>query len=565
MGVKRRQTDRPRSRAIADESVVEPPSRNAVTSALGRSVFLSQITLGAVVLILVLCVQIFDAQSVSSPSFFIGVAVIFVVTGFAVILPWHVIGKNAAIALPLLDIAGIAFIRHGEPSLGAGVLFVFPVIWMSTHYGVWGAVLSTTIPTALLVAGALADDGGVSLSSTPQLVTIPLILAFVATMTYQTRKRVAAHRVLLRQQTLQLETVLERSRLQQRLLDSIFNTVNFGILAFDANGNTTTSNSFHRRLVDPNGAGPSGIEKAVRDVVYQADRETPYVDSERPYFRALGGESFDGIIVWLGEPGTEQTALAVSARQIDDGHGNWVGGVIVESDITAEINALKERDVVVAAVSHELRTPLTSIQGYIDLALEDDAVGDGTRKMLEVALANSDRVLAIIADLLGAASGADPAMTLTFADCDLSELVRRSIEAQRPAAERRGIRLAFDDRGAVPLIADGFRLRQVIDNLVSNAVKYNVDGGLVQIAIEADAAEAELIVVDTGRGMTADEQSRLFERFYRAASVRDSPIDGTGLGLSISREIVLKHGGDIRIYSEVDEGTTAIVTIPRAP
>jgi two-component system phosphate regulon sensor histidine kinase PhoR len=112
------------------------------------------------------------------------------------------------------------------------------------------------------------------------------------------------------------------------------------------------------------------------------------------------------------------------------------------------------------------------------------------------------------------------------------------------------------------LEADAFRLRQVVDNLLSNAVKYNVHSGRIAVTLQATDASIELRVTDTGRGMTADEQERLFERFYRADSVRGSSMHGTGLGLSISRDIMRKHGGDLWLESVPGRGTAAIATLP---
>jgi two-component system phosphate regulon sensor histidine kinase PhoR len=112
------------------------------------------------------------------------------------------------------------------------------------------------------------------------------------------------------------------------------------------------------------------------------------------------------------------------------------------------------------------------------------------------------------------------------------------------------------------IVADAFRLRQVIDNVFSNAIKYNVQSGSVRVSLAETDGGIEVRVADTGRGMSEDEQGNLFDRFYRADSVRGSSVHGTGLGLNISREIMREHGGDLRLESIKGKGTTAIATLP---
>jgi len=266
--------------------------------------------------------------------------------------------------------------------------------------------------------------------------------------------------------------------------------------------------------------------------------------------------------VWLGEPGTPQVAVLISARPILDEKLNTDGGIMVTRDVTAEIRAITARDDLVASVSHELRTPLTSILGYLELSLDDASLDPSTRGMLEVASKNSDRLLALVADLLTTASTAKNELTIVLAPCTLDSIVAEAVESLVPQAAARSIRFEQRDLPVVRVSADAFRLRQVVDNLLSNAIKYNVAAGSITVTLSAADASAELRVTDTGRGMTDDEQQNLFNRFYRADSVRGSSVHGTGLGLNISREIMRRHGGDLRLESTFGVGTTARATLP---
>jgi two-component system phosphate regulon sensor histidine kinase PhoR len=312
-------------------------------------------------------------------------------------------------------------------------------------------------------------------------------------------------------------------------------------------------------MVAPYGVEDGGI---VPPVVYREDRTTPYDEHDRPFQRALRGETVDRETTWFGAPGESQAAILTSSRPVIDEHGDYDGGVIVFRDITAELRAIKARDDLVASVSHELRTPLTSIVGYTELALDED-ISDSTRAMLEITSRNADRMLGIVADLLSAASESTHTLLLVFAPCELAQIVRDGIESITPVASINHITFEVDELDPIVFDADAFRLRQVIDNILSNAVKYNVAYGRIEVSLRATGAGvAELRVHDTGRGMTTAEQTHLFDRFYRADSVRNSAVHGTGLGLSISRDIVHQHGGELRLESSRGKGTTAIVTLP---
>jgi signal transduction histidine kinase len=358
------------------------------------------------------------------------------------------------------------------------------------------------------------------------------------------------------------ESALRRSRRQERTLAEIFNAVDFGVVGFDSSGKANVVNRAQREMLERFG---SSVANPVPEVIYGEDRVTAIGEDDRPYMRALRGETVDRDTVWVGKPDEARAALLVSARPVLDEHGAFDGGVLVSRDVTAEMRAIQARDDLVASVSHELRTPLTSILGYLELSLDDDRLLPATRRMLNVASSNADRLLALVADLLTAASDSKNLLMVAFAPCELSRIVRDAIESIRPVAAQRDIRFIVPSLPEVQLIADAFRLRQVVDNLLSNAVKYNVQSGRITVTLETTGSSVDLRITDTGRGMTDDEKKNLFDRFYRADSVRGSNVHGTGLGLNISRDIVHKHGGVLRIESASGLGTTAVVTLPLAP
>ncbi len=293
---------------------------------------------------------------------------------------------------------------------------------------------------------------------------------------------------------------------------------------------------------------------------FRDDGLTRLPPDELPVERALRGEAFDGQVVWFGtEPGPRQ-ALSITARRLTDSSGQDAGAVVVSRDVTTELNALRARDELVASVSHELRTPLTSILGYLDLAIEDPDLPDHVRANLDIAERNAERLLGIIADILAASSSSTSVeASLAPSSIDARDIVRASVEALAPRAAGRAITIDTTGLEEAPVWADPLRLRQVVDNLLSNAITYNRDGGTVFLGTTGDGTSSWILVRDTGMGMTEEERARLFQRFYKAGPTRRS---GTGLGLAISRDIVRAHGGELGLHSSPGVGSTFIVKLP---
>jgi signal transduction histidine kinase len=224
-----------------------------------------------------------------------------------------------------------------------------------------------------------------------------------------------------------------------------------------------------------------------------------------------------------------------------------------------ELDNLK--DEFVSSVSHELRTPLTSISGYVELLLEDEPVEE-RRSYLQIVERNADRLLGLVSDLLFAARLQDGRLELQREPVDLRSLVVEAVESARPRAESAQVTLVADADDVPSVDGEPTRLAQLLDNLVSNAIKFTPSGGRVSVRLRAASDTVRLEVSDTGIGMSAAERERLFERFYRAQSALERQIQGTGLGLYISRAIVDAHGGRIGVESEPGKGTCFVIDLP---
>jgi signal transduction histidine kinase len=218
----------------------------------------------------------------------------------------------------------------------------------------------------------------------------------------------------------------------------------------------------------------------------------------------------------------------------------------------------------VADVSHELRTPLTSVVSYSGL-LSDPATGpltDQQREFLEIVERNGSRLIRLVGDLLMLSRLESGAVPLEMDDVDPAEVVRAATRGQKLFAADRGVDLLTRTVPGEPVVGDSDRLGQVVDNLLSNAIKFTPAGGRVSVTAVPDPAGWTVEISDTGIGIPAAEQGSVFSEFFRASNSRTDRTPGTGLGLAISKLIVDRHGGDLRLMSEQDRGTTAVLRLP---
>jgi signal transduction histidine kinase len=226
------------------------------------------------------------------------------------------------------------------------------------------------------------------------------------------------------------------------------------------------------------------------------------------------------------------------------------------------VEADRLKDEFVALISHDLRTPLTSIMGYVELSLDEELASD-TRSYLEVVSRSSHRLLRLVDDLLFVARLQSGRLELTPSGLDLGEIARQSAEEARGRADAKDLDLVVVANGPVRVEADRGRIFQLLDNLISNAIKFTPDGGKVEIAATADAV-ARLEVSDTGIGFTEREAERIFERFYRTDLAVERQVPGTGLGLFIAHAIADAHAGTISAHPRDGGGAVFRVELPLA-
>jgi signal transduction histidine kinase len=218
----------------------------------------------------------------------------------------------------------------------------------------------------------------------------------------------------------------------------------------------------------------------------------------------------------------------------------------------------------VANVSHELRTPLTSIRSYAETLTDyHDIPKEMENDFLHVILNESDRMTKIVQDLLTLSRFDAGSDLLTIDEFSLEQSIRDVNDAIALEAKKHGHEISISVGKDLPRISgDKARIEQVLLNILTNAVKYTPDGGKIEVTGSRTGNKVCIKIKDNGIGIPEEDISRIFDRFYRVDKARSRESGGTGLGLSIAREIVVKHGGDIRIESTAGSGTTVTVVLP---
>ncbi len=285
-----------------------------------------------------------------------------------------------------------------------------------------------------------------------------------------------------------------------------------------------------------------------------------------------------------GDPGAIVAALVQSIRETDSGalevqrrngtvlrllRRSLSGGrhLLVSHDITDERRTARLKDELVSTVSHELRTPLTAISGALGLVSGGAAgeVSEKAERLIRIAQRNSERLIALVNDLLDADKLQSGTVEFQWERLDAADLLRAAVEQNQPYAAGTGVTVEAELPARPAIIrADRNRLLQVLANLISNAVKFSPAGGAVVVRLAVNETNARISVIDCGIGVAEQFRERLFERFTQHDASASRVQQGTGLGLAISRSIVEQLGGSILFEPTDPQGATFHVDLPLA-
>jgi len=345
----------------------------------------------------------------------------------------------------------------------------------------------------------------------------------------------------LHRMTEQLAARLAALESEDALLNAVIESLDEGIIAVSPRAEVVRLNQSARRLLALTAAPPFSID--------QLPQERLVRDSVRG---AMNGMSIEPT-----ELSIDERTLLVSARPLPDG-----GAVLAVMDLTTRRRLETIRRDFVANVSHELKTPLTIIGGFAETLRDPDLEGDERQRFLDTIVVNTRRMQRIVDDLLDLSRYESGSWKPNVMANDLTGVVADAFAAVQHIADVKGIQLEADVPRGLRADADPTALRQVLSNLVENAVRYTAHGRILVRASSPATGGTTLAVTDTGTGIPPEHLGRIFERFYRVDSARAREEGGTGLGLAIVRHLVEAHGGWVRAESVVGQGTTISVHFP---
>lgn len=525
-------------------------------------VALCQLPLTFLVLVIAVATPFAWPSLMHSPLYVAGLALNAVLFLGCFLVPWERLAHRPYLLIPVLDFALIGFLRNGAAPLlpGLAVLVVFPVIWLSASgmLARSSLVLSFVGPFLIMVPSAVGHLPTVTASDLTTVLLFPVMMLAVSLAIRFASVSLRQQQRELADKDRELRELLAASREREKLLETVLEATDVGIAAVDRSGHFLVSNSRQRNFRRVTGADDA-LPGQGHQLIFGQDRRTLLPRDRRPINRAMAGESFADYLVWAGE-GSEQRAISTAARPLVGEDGRLTGAVVVYTDVTGWVESLAANQELVSNVSHEFKNPLNSILGNVDLVLDDaDSLPRQVAQRLLVVQRNAERLLDLVADLTASAS---TTLNVHPKRTDLASLVETSLGSAQALAQRSHVEIAADVPSPLWAYADPLRIGQVLDNLVSNAIKYSPDGGKVSISADADREWVRLSVTDTGMGMSSEDAARAFNRFFRAETARKAAIPGAGLGLSITRMIVERHGGTIACESGEGQGSTFTVTLP---
>jgi two-component system, OmpR family, phosphate regulon sensor histidine kinase PhoR len=352
-----------------------------------------------------------------------------------------------------------------------------------------------------------------------------------------------------------LELSAEKSRLR-----TIIQSIAEGILVVNIDGVVVLDNPITRRVLGR--VHTPRLEGPVADII----RDPKFLSEIKRMLRGDAPEVELTMEMELEPASADEPRFArATLAPIRDERGGMLGVVVLLADITKAKAFDRMKSLFVSMVAHELKAPLGAVEGYLHLVREGafDAQPEKRDEVLGRCLARTGALIELIQDLLHITRPELSQRDRRIEPLDSVGVCRGIVEFHRHGAALRGVQVGTDLPVAeVPVLVDKGDLERVLTNLLSNAIKYNREGGLITVRVRAGEGVATIEVTDNGIGMTADEQKRLGEEFYRVNNEQTRHIAGTGLGIALVKKTVHSYGGVLEVESSPGEGSTFRVVLP---
>ena len=372
-------------------------------------------------------------------------------------------------------------------------------------------------------------------------------------------------------------TVISQSSADRMVLaNMVLDSISDGVIIVNAENSIQMINPAAASMVgyvSPDMAVGINVAGVLR---FENGEGVPIEDSMNEVLNALvKNENFTTRNYVLVNAQNQRKALAVTVTPVKTGHGEKV---ITFRDITKELEEEGEQTEFISTASHEMRTPVASIEGYLGLALNPQCatIDDRARKYLEEAHSSSQHLGHLFKDLLDVTKLDDKKARLHMVPVEMVDLVKQIVDGQIPTMGEKKIKFTFgSDSGmgsgssthtmpqAAYSLVDVDFLREILNNIIENAIKYTKEGGAIWVNVRGDGDRVLVNVTDTGIGISPDDLLHIFQKFYRVDNSQTREIGGTGLGLYIVKMRAEAMGGKVWAESSFGEGSTFYLSLPR--
>ncbi len=348
----------------------------------------------------------------------------------------------------------------------------------------------------------------------------------------------------------EMKESLQKTGKSHKEMNAILSSMREGVIAVDAEGRVILANRSARDLFNINDKNASD-----RRFFHELIRNT---ETQRLIEGILKTQNDldDEIQVF----GIKKTHLQIRGAPLLSPDRKTIGALVVFNDISKLKRLENMRRDFVANVSHEIRTPLTAIIGAVETLFENELKSKDRKKMLDILAKHSQRLNALVEDILSLSKIEQGADELDFKECQISELVEYAIDACKEKAESKAIKIESDCQCFEWRIDPGL-FQQAIINLIDNAIKYSDSGGSIEVKVKKMDHGFTISISDTGCGISTEHIPRIFERFYRVDKSRSRDLGGTGLGLAIVKYVVNAHDGEVSVKSSLGKGSTFTIEI----
>ena len=368
---------------------------------------------------------------------------------------------------------------------------------------------------------------------------------------------------------------------QKEILQLILGSMGDGVAVADEKGKFILFNAAAEQILGIGATDEGPSQWPDRYGLYLSDTVTPHPPEQLPLARALRGESVDAAELFVRNPSRpEGIHISVTGRPLKDQDGVLRGGVVVFRDITAQkraqetlLRAKEEaeratrfKDQFLSTMSHELRTPLNAVLGFSDLLSEEryGTLNERQRRYLKHIHTGGQHLLNLINDILDLSKIEAGRLELAIENVPVKSTFDGVLSALQPLAQKKSQTLSRNAAPGLAVRADATRFKQMLMNLLGNAIKFTPEGGRIELTGCQDNGHVRIDVRDSGPGIPPEEQKRIFDAFYRLRKPGESA-EGTGLGLAITQRLVELHGGQLNLESQPGQGSCFYFSLPLAP